>query len=700
MYPSKGILLLRFVCLVCLVLLLCFAGCHHHRVTRLQHVSREPGMEKFRLTSLQSLEPTEQTRLTLRSHALEPELKRDPLEVLAELKTNIDKEASPDLLFAFSELAYQYGTLREPENARFALELYVASATFAYRYLFDTRFDTTRNPYDPQFREICGLYNRSLEKIIRLVSADGNISLAPGNDYAVNGLKDTWNIRCELRTGTWTADEIDSYKFTHDYEVYGLQNEYRQYGLGVPLIAERKKNLFNTAASRYYPHNLTFPITVFLRPVFKSAEDSAEPLESDSEGGGELHAVLEFYDPLVSSYAMIGNRHVPLETDLTTPLAYMLSDPRLPAWGVIGFLRPEVFLSPLFAENERPREKISRIVESPDIQQVAYRNEAYSEPDKSRSIEGIYMVQPYEKGKIPVVFVHGLWSTPMTWMEMFNTLRSIPEIRSKYQFWFYFYPTAEPFWVSAAKFRADLAEVREVLDPGHAEESLDRMVLVGHSMGGLLSMMQTVESEGRFWGLISDSPMEQTRIDGKKYDKDDIGNWFFFEPNPSIRRVVTIATPHRGSDFANGFTQWLARSAIRIPRSLKEGIDSFMSENDDVIGDKSLLKVKTSVDSLAKGSPFFDVLLHTRHAPWTEYNNIVGIYDSGKLAERLLGVGDGVVSLESARLENVESEEIVQEVHSSVHMHPKAIMEVRRILLHHLEAMQAEDIPPYVPVGF
>ena len=75
------------------------------------------------------------------------------------------------------------------------------------------------------------------------------------------------------------------------------------------------------------------------------------------------------------------------------------------------------------------------------------------------------MVQPYEPGKIPVLMVHGLWSSPMTWMEMFNDLRSQPEIRDRYQFWFYLYPTAQPFWLSAAQLRRDLAQVREALDP-------------------------------------------------------------------------------------------------------------------------------------------------------------------------------------------------------------------------------------------
>ena len=53
--------------------------------------------------------------------------------------------------------------------------------------------------------------------------------------------------------------------------------------------------------------------------------------------------------------------------------------------------------------------------------------------------------------------VHGLWSSPETWTEMINELRAVPDIRNRYQFWTYLYPTGQPFWVSATQLRADLA---------------------------------------------------------------------------------------------------------------------------------------------------------------------------------------------------------------------------------------------------
>ena len=46
---------------------------------------------------------------------------------------------------------------------------------------------------------------------------------------------------------------------------------------------------------------------------------------------------------------------------------------------------------------------------------------------------------PYRPGLIPVVFVHGTASSPVRWAEMYNRLQADPEIRSRFQFWFFQY---------------------------------------------------------------------------------------------------------------------------------------------------------------------------------------------------------------------------------------------------------------------
>jgi triacylglycerol esterase/lipase EstA (alpha/beta hydrolase family) len=187
-------------------------------------------------------------------------------------------------------------------------------------------------------------------------------------------------------------------------------------------------------------------------------------------------------------------------------------------------------------------------------------------PNHTSHLRGLYMLEAFDPQKIPVLMVHGLWSSPETWTEMINDLRAQPEIRDRYQFWAYMYPTGQPFWITAAQMREDLARTRQMVDPNHRWEALDQMVVIGHSMGGLVSRMQTLDSGDDFWHILSDRPFAELNADPETRAR--LASTVFFEPNPSIRRVITIGTPHRGSSFANDYTRWLGRKLITLPTSL------------------------------------------------------------------------------------------------------------------------------------
>jgi pimeloyl-ACP methyl ester carboxylesterase len=273
-------------------------------------------------------------------------------------------------------------------------------------------------------------------------------------------------------------------------------------------------------------------------------------------------------------------------------------------------------------------------------------------------------------------------------MEMFNDLRSSPDIRRHYQFWFYLYPTGQPFWISAAQLRHDLAEMRAVLDPEHREPALDQMVLVGHSMGGLVAKLQTIDSGTAFWNLASHIPLEQVRADPAVRRK--LEDVFFFQPNPSIRRVVTIATPHHGSSFFNQTTQYLLDKMILLPAELASFQQKLFLENRDLLFDRSLLKIDTSIDSLAVGAPIFDVMLSRQRPPWVQYHNIIGELPASSWLHSMRPHSDGVVEMQSAHVGDVESELVVPAGHLTVHCHPAAVMEVRRILLSHLAELRGQ----------
>jgi pimeloyl-ACP methyl ester carboxylesterase len=624
------------------------AGCSTTKYATLRSVPHNPLVEELKLTARGGPQPTPRTMQLLRVYNLTAELQGDPRELLGKFQAVVDREPSPDKVYALAELAYLGAEKQRDKSPDQTRDLYGATVLHAFRYLFDARFAPWRNPYDPQYRGACDLYNGALEAALRIEIK--NNRLLPGHTAAIQTSAGPWDVTCVLRGNAWNPDEFDHFEFVSDYAISGLKNHYQTYGLGVPLIAVRHGYQGESAASRYYPPNLSFPVTAFLRPLPAEEQDPNTP--------ERRRAVLELYDPLVSNDLICSGVRVPLESDLTTPLAYFLSDPLLGNLATEGLLHPEKLLA--------------------------------MRPGLSEPIMGLYMVQPYEPGKIPVLLVHGLWSSPMTWMEMFNDLRSHQQIRRRYQFWFYLYPTGQPFWLSAAQFRHDLAAVRDIVDPQRREPALDQMVLVGHSMGGLVSKLQTIASGDEFWKTVSPESLSQVKADPEVRAR--LEHCFYFQPNPSVRRVITIATPHRGSSFSNQTTQWLLGKLIDLPQMLVASQQQLFRDNPDAFPTQSLLRIRTSIDSLNPQAPVFPVMVASPKAPWVTYHNIIGRVPQKGLVGYLAGDSDGVVSLESAHVENAASEITVPADHTTVQTHPLAVLEVRRILLEHLAELEGRPV--------
>jgi pimeloyl-ACP methyl ester carboxylesterase len=607
--------------------------------------------EELHLASWSGPQPSPRTMQVLRVYNLADDFQSDTRDLLVKLRASTANDTSPDTVYACAELSYLGGLYWQKHDPEVALDMYGATVLESYDYLFNDRFAAGRNAYDPHFRGACDLYNAALEAALRIANKNGK--LRAGTTATIHTARGNWEVECVLRGGVWQPEDIEHFEFASDYEVHGLRNKYQSHGLGVPLIAVRHAYAEQPAAARYYPTDLSFPVTAFIRPLSDT---------STATSGARCHGLLELCDPLSLDDTSVGNLRVPLESDLSTPLAYFLAKVPLEKLATEGLFRPDLLL---------------------DIRQ-----------DRQAPVMGMYMVQPYEPGKIPVVMIHGLWSSPMTWMEMFNDLRADPEIRRHYQFWFYLYPTGQPFWVSAAQLRHDLAELRGVVDPQRREPALDQMVLVGHSMGGLVARMQTIESGDEFWNLASHLPLEQ--IKAEPVVKDKIRDVFYFHANPSIRQVVTIATPHHGSNFSNQTTQYLLGKVIRMPSTIATARETVFRDNPDLLFPGSLLEIQNSIDSLSPTCPILPLLLSSPHPPTVQYHNIIGQIPTTSLWSKALGTNtDGVVTSESAYAPDAAPPVVVPSEHMKVQMHPVAVLEVHRILLQYLGQLRAEGAPTY-----
>jgi pimeloyl-ACP methyl ester carboxylesterase len=580
-------------------------------------------------------EPSDRTELLLRKYSLLTRYEEKPEEVIQWLQELVQGRPTMEEVHALAEIAeIQANWLSQRGKQEAATDMYAVAIVHAYKFLFDPKLDITRNAYDPQFRSICDIYNRSLEGMLRQVCIAR--TLLPENSVRVGGQENGFELEVKI-VGRWSDQEFERFELVNDYQTEGFENQYHRYGLGVPLIAVRKQQAINSPVEKYYPPELTMPMTAFCDFESSSGEED-QKIE---------RAVLTLYDPLERQTVRASSHVVPLESDITTPLAYHLRDPILSSGALATATLFNAELTPDFF--------------------------------------GMYMIEPYDPDKIPVVMVHGFWSSPTTWARMFNDLRANPDIHNNYQFWFYSYPTGQPFWLSARQMRNDLDRIRRELDPRGDSPSLDRMILVGHSMGGLVSTLQTMDSGDQFWSMVSELPIDE--FTGDRAGLQLLRETFFFEPNDSIHRVISIATPFRGSSFANNATRWASKKLFTLPQFETGEIEKIARQNSDKLKSGFFSKTVTSLDSLAPDAAVFDAMAAAKVSKAVTFHNIVGRVPKRKLLPSSREPelqDDGVVAQESANNPRAVSQIAVPSEHSEVHQHPACIYEVRRILLENL----------------
>jgi pimeloyl-ACP methyl ester carboxylesterase len=290
---------------------------------------------------------------------------------------------------------------------------------------------------------------------------------------------------------------------------------------------------------------------------------------------------------------------------------------------------------------------------------------------------GLSLLQPYRRGRTPVIFIHGLWSSPWSWSAMVEGLEADPALRDRYQFWTFGYSTGDPIPYSALLLRHDLDEVRRKFDSDRSDVAFDRMVVVGHSMGGLLTKMMVQDSGSRLWRLVSDRPFEE--LAGDPEDRDLFHSALIFRPRPEVRRVVFIATPHRGSRVDRSRLERLGSRLVRLHEPLRASFGRLIDRNGPEFFQERFRKgLPTSVDELEWGSPILTGLEELKISPEIAAHSII----ADRRDPPTEGGGDGLVPYESAHLDGVSSEVLV----SSGHLcqdNPAVIREVRRILVEH-----------------
>jgi pimeloyl-ACP methyl ester carboxylesterase len=290
---------------------------------------------------------------------------------------------------------------------------------------------------------------------------------------------------------------------------------------------------------------------------------------------------------------------------------------------------------------------------------------------------GLSSLRPSIVGRIPVVLVHGLWGSPAMWEPMVKALEADPRASGRFQFLTFGYSGGGSIPHAAFLLRRDLRALRDRLDPDKSDPSWDRMILIGHSMGGLLCKMMAQDSGTRLLHLITDRPIEE--LAGPAGALEQLKGELIFEPLPEVRRVIFIATPHRGSPLDIEPVRAIAARLVRPSDGSQRAHTTLLASNDPVAFHPAFRAgLPTSIDELAWEHPLLMAIDGLPIDPRVERHSII----ADRRTPPWTDGGDGLVPYASAHHPGATSELMVSAGHLCLE-NPEVIGEVARILEGH-----------------
>lgn len=569
------------------------------------------------------------TRNVVRRADLARDVEERPDEVIAFVHrillddAQMGERVSREGLIALAELAFRHAS--ETGERRY----FFASALYAWVFLFPADPALTPDPFDPRLRLAADLYNRSVTLAFLDPDSDEVRLDAETIELPVGRLE----ITLDRSSLVWGDRKLVGFVPVSELEVRGLRNRYRWRGIGAPLAALLEPVSPDDRRDAYLQPSLRLPVSALLRFDIRSEIDE----------DGLIRARLELHAAPDGESVEIDGRDVPLEMEPTSAIASMMAEQ-----------------NPFWRDLKR-----------------------FFVGDLARERDGLVSLEPYRPGRIPVVLVHGTFSSSPTWAEVVNDLTADDEIRRRFQFWLFDYNTGNPIAYSAWLLRRAMDDLIDSLDPDGADPALRRAIVVGHSQGGLLTKLMAVDSGERFWRLLSDVPPDEAELSPES--REILEGALLVEPMDMVERVVFIATPHRGSYIANwDLAKWIGRFA-RSPIAIADAALDLVTDDVESDSRRQLARTTGAIDNMSPGSDFLAALVETPVVDRIESHSIIAVQGAPDLADPddRDDASDGVVRFTSAKLDGVASELVVPSGHSCL-AHPWTIGELRRILLDHV----------------
>ncbi|RZF29724.1 alpha/beta hydrolase [Paraburkholderia sp. UYCP14C] len=622
------------------------------------------------------------TRDTLHSAALdESTCQREPLDCINTISTvggiNTDRR-----LASLAELSLQMAITNTPANATewsdAQFDLWLRAARFSYAFLFLGERTAGERAFEDRQTQVRDYYNYAVQELARALFLRGALATDDGNREPGTQYIAGWSIRLDLsRTrlpeGVREPREVIP---ASRLSFAGIRSIYRRDGLGAELVAVM---------------NVPSP-------------------EEEADAGGDVG----------SNAADDRGGHVSADTGATTR-AVGGSNTRVKAGALAGAAGRPRSASRFFTEMPSPnvtaliwfsQGTLEQVLASRDVVLSVY--DPYRDASverhgqtvplsanfsagygiwlarsgfagqslralfgRARGIDAprIYMMQPFDPNRRIILMLHGLASSPEAWVNVANDIQGDEVLRQHFQVWQVYYPTNAPILVNLIRIRRATQQTLAHFDPDGTAPASRGMVLIGHSMGGVIARLLVSTSGDALWETFTDKYVPE----GTDIDREDerLNRLLNFTPMPQVERAIFIAAPHRGTPFAsNRLSRWAA-NLVRLPLALLNEIEEVMQTATNSEPQGQTFHVPNSIEQLRETDPLIRATSKLPISPQVCFHSIIARRRAdGPLEDS----NDGVVPYRSAHLAGALSETMIVAGHS-VQETPQAILEIRRILL-------------------
>lgn len=602
------------------------------------------------------------TRDTLNIAALdENTCQREPLDCINKISTvgglNTDRRLS-----SLAELSLQMAITHTPVNATewsdAQFDLWLRTLRFAYAFLFLSERTAGERAFEDRQTQVRDYYNYAVQELARALFLRGALDTGartgePGTQQIAG-----WAIHLDLShvrlpTGVREPREVIP---ASRLSFGGIRSIYRRDGLGAELVAvmngpppeesaDAGGQAGSDAGASSQGARRPRPATSYFSEM---PSPNVTALIWFSQGTLEQvlashDVVLSVYDPYREESVERHGQTVPLSADFSAGYGIWLARS--------GFAGQS--LRTLFGR--------ARGIDAPRI----------------------YMMQPFDPNRRIILMLHGLASSPEAWVNVANDIQGDEVLRRHFQVWQVYYPTNAPILVNVARIRRATQQTLAHFDPDGTAPASHGMVLIGHSMGGVIARLLVSSSGDALWATFKDSYVPE----GTDIDPEDerLNRLLNFTPMPQVERAIFIAAPHRGTPFAsNRLSRWAA-NLVRLPLALLNEIEEMMRTATTIETQGQTFHVPNSIEQLRETDPLIRATSQLPISPQACFHSIIARRrETGPLEDS----NDGVVPYRSAHLAGAQSEKVIVAGHS-VQETPQAILEIRRIL--HEDIAQIEE---------